>query len=82
MELLTHLLARVEILERDVEHRDRRMEVLNRKIQQLEYQVEEAAQVQQPTEMHECQECKPLLQEGMLAVGWKPIILIGGEGGD
>ena len=44
VELLLHLMKRIEVLERDVDHRDRRLEVLSRKILQLENQTENQAQ--------------------------------------
>ena len=53
VELLLHLMKRIEVLERDVEHRDRRLEVLSRKILQLENQTENQAQAQSPVKIHE-----------------------------
>ena len=52
VELLLHLMKRIEVLERDVEHRDRRLEVLSRKILQLEDQTENQAQPQSPVKIH------------------------------
>ena len=43
VELLFHLMKQTDVLERDVEHRDRRLEVLSRKIHQLQNLTENQA---------------------------------------
>ena len=53
VELLLHLMKRVEVLERDVEHRDRRLEVLTRIIHQLENRTENQAQPLPPEKTHD-----------------------------
>ena len=53
VELLLYLMKRVKVLERDVEHRDRRLEVLTRIIHQLKNWTENQAQPLPPEKTHD-----------------------------
>ena len=71
VELLLHLMKRVEVLERDVEHRDRRLEVLTREVR-----TENQAQALSPVKIHEALRVQASTTENDVSnlIG-KPIIL-------
>ena len=76
VELLLHLMERVEVLERDVEHRDRRLEVLTRKVYQLENRTESQAQALSPVKIHETPRVQASTTENDVSnLTGKPIIL-------